>query len=297
LDAWLAADPRRLGAFAKARAVMVYADRARILEPGYIGAEPYPFDGVERLMRRRGPTRRWALMGASAMAAGVATAAAGIGFAVWTSVQRYQTERGEVRRLPLADGSVVTLNTATKLEVKFSGASRNIQLVQGEALFDVAKNPRRPFYVDAGDVRVRAVGTSFTVAKLPGRPTEILVREGVVEITRPGAVGAVRLGANERALVRADEQITSSAMEPGSIARKLAWRQGMISFEGTSLSEAAAEFARYADPQIVVDDPSIANQTISGMFSAENPQGFAKAVAVSLNLSAQTEGGKIYLSR
>jgi len=297
LDAWLAADPRRLGAFARARAVMVYADRARILAPNFDHGGPDPFDGVESPRGMRLPTRRWAIGGAGALAAGVAAAAAGLGFQVWRSVQRYETVRGEVRRLPLVDGTVVTLDTATTVAVKYSSARRDVQLIEGEALFDVAKNAKRPFFVEADDVRVRAVGTSFTVRKVTGRPTEVLVREGAVEITRRDSPGAVRLGANEYALVRPFQTIVPVAVEPDSMARRLAWQQGMISFEATPLRDAAANFARYGDPQIMVDDPSVASETISGMFAANNPQGFAKAVALSLNLNARTEDGRIHLSR
>jgi transmembrane sensor len=275
---------------------MAYADRARILEAGHdMGLDAH--DGVTSLRVVGGPTRRWALAGASALAAGVALAALGMGIQFWSSAQRYQTERGEVRRLPLDDGTVMTLNTASRLAVKFSTTRRDIHLIEGEALFDVAKNPQRPFIVDAGDLRVRAVGTSFTVRKIVGRPTEVLVREGVVEITRSGARGAVRLQANQRAFTRPGDQITISTLEPDAVARELAWQQGMISFEATSLGEAADDFARYGDPQITFDDPSVANETISGLFSANNPAGFAKAVALSLNLNARTEGGNIHLSR
>ena len=293
LDSWLAADPRRLGAFARARAVMAFADRARILEPGYDSSGLEVHDGFT-LQR---PTRRWALAGSSALAAGVALAAVGIGFQFWTSAQRYETERGEVRRLPLADGTVMTLNTASKLAVKYSNARRDIRLIQGEALFDVAKNPQRPFIVDTGDLRVRAVGTSFTVRKLAGRPTEVIVREGVVELTRPDAIGVVRLQANQRAYAQPDDRISLSALGPDAVAREMAWQQGRISFEGTSLAEAAEDFVRYSDPQISIDDPSVAKETISGLFSANNPQAFAKAVALALNLNVRTEGGKIHLSR
>ncbi len=232
----------------------------------------------------------------------MATAALGLALAART--RSYQTARGEVRLVPLQDGSVVTLNTATKVAVKFSDARRDIQLIDGEALFNVAKNPARPFVVNAGDVQVRAVGTSFTVRKLPDQATQVLVREGVVEITRDGrtslnaAIAApVRLAANQQALALPNAPITHAVLEPGAVVRKLVWNEGMIAFEGTSLQEAADEFSRYSDPRIMIDDPSVANETITGLFSADNPAGFAKAVALSLNLNARDQGGEIHLRR
>jgi transmembrane sensor len=230
----------------------------------------------------------------------VAALTAGLEFEAWGPSQQYETQRGEVRRLPLADGTVVTLNTATKVLVKFSKRSRNIQLIDGEVLFDVAKNPKRPFFVDTGDIRVRAVGTSFSVLKLSNRPTQVLVREGVVEITQPDGERTsqpVRLVANERALAQPHAPIIPSAVAPGDVVRDLSWQQGMVSFEGTSLQQAAEEFSRYSDLQITVDDPIVANETITGLFSATNPAGFAHAVALSLNLNARTEGNTIHLSR
>jgi transmembrane sensor len=299
LDAWLANDSRRRGAFAKANAVMIYADRARPLGPAYDDGENGMFIRPLTPDRPRESTRRWTLAAGGAAAAAMVGAAVGIGYEAWRPAQRFETGRGELRRLPLADGTLVTLNTATKVAVKFTTSRRDVQLIEGEALFDVAKNLRRPFYVDAGDIRVRAVGTSFTVRKLSGKPTEVLVSEGIVEVTRSDgrAVGPVRLFANQQVLARPNAPFTPTVLAPAALARELMWRQGMLSFAGASLREAAAEFSRYSDPQIAVDDPTIANETITGLFSANDPAGFAQAVALSLNLSTRTEDGKIHISR
>jgi len=297
LDAWLAADSRRQGAFAKANAVMSYADRARPLGPAYDEGDAAMFVRPVIADRAHGSTRRWTLAAGGAVAATMIGAVVGIGYEAWRPAQRFETERGELRRLPLADGTVVTLNTATKVAVKFTTARRDVQLLEGEALFDVAKNPKRPFYVDAGDIRVRAVGTSFTVRKLPGKPTQVLVSEGIVEVTRSEGGSSLRLVANQQVIARPTDLFTSSTMASAAVVRELMWRQGMLSFEGASLREAAAEFSRYSDPQIAVDDPTIADETITGLFSANDPAGFAQAAALSLNLSTRMEGGKIHIRR
>jgi transmembrane sensor len=299
LDAWLAADIRCQGAFAKARAVMVLADRVSKLDSTHEGSgrEPLGGSGTARMSK---PSRRWMLAAGSSIAAGVAAVTFGLSLKSWNASQQYETGRGEMRRVPLADGTVVTLNTATKVLVQFSKNARDIQLLQGEALFDVAKNYKRPFVVDAGDIRVRAVGTSFSVLRLPSRPTQVLVREGIVEITQPNSDKGpqpIRLAANEQALARPLAPIIPEAVAPEAMTRKLSWRQGMLSFEGTSLQEAAEEFSRYSDTQITVDDPIVANETISGLFSANNPAGFAHSVALSLNLNTRTDGNTIHLSR
>jgi transmembrane sensor len=296
LEAWLAENSRRKGAFARARALWVYADRASMLS----STEALSDTGLFAHTPPQGLSRRWAFGLGGALAASVVAGFIGLERSGWRPAQRYQTERGEVRRLPLADGTVVALNTETNVAVTYSPERRNIRLIDGEALFDVAKNPKRPFYVDAGDIRVRAVGTSFSVTKRLGMPTEVLVREGVVEITRQGedsALSPIRLAANQQASATPGAPITPVDLDPSAVSRALVWQQGMIAFQGTSLGDAAVQFGRYSDPQIVVADPAVAGMTITGLFSANNPAGFAQAVALSLNLNARTQDGKIYLSR
>jgi len=300
LEAWLSGDIRCEGAFARARAVMALAGRIGVLSPVATGQGAEPFGAPVGILRSSKPNRRWALAAGGSIAASLAVAALGLQLKAWTEAQHYETGRGEVRRVTLADGTVVTLNTATKVVVKFSKSERNIHLVEGEDLFDVAKNPLRPFLVDAGRLRVRAVGTSFSVLRLPSRPTQVLVREGVVEITESSSDALsqpIRLAANEQAFARPRAPIIPSALAPEAVVRNLSWQHGMLSFEGTSLQEAAEEFSRYSDKQITVDDPNVANETITGLFSATNPAGFAHSVALSLNLNTWTEGNTIHLSR
>ncbi len=298
LKAWLAVDPRRRGAFARARAVMISADRARTLGAAFDGGEPGMFVSIPQGGHWNRPTRRWALGGA--LAASLVAGAMAVGFKVFRPAQQFETQRGEVRRLPLTDGSVLTLNTATRVAVSYSADRRDIHLIEGEALFDVAKNAKRPFFVDAGDVRVRAVGTSFSVRKLPGRPTQVLVSEGVVEISRLGAATRaqpVRVKANELALATGDGTIQASAVESAALTRELMWREGMIAFEGQTLRDAVEEFSRYSDPPITIDDPRVARETITGLFAADNPGGFAQAVALSLGLKMRTDDSGIHLRR
>jgi transmembrane sensor len=297
LQDWLAGDTRRLGAFARARAVMLRLDRSVALGAAY---DPEAF-AVRAIPVAPAIPRRALLIGGSAMATSLA--AASLGLTLMPKV--YSTRRGEVRLVPLDDGSAVTLNTASKVAVRYSKSSRDIHLVEGEALFDVAKNPSRPFVVRAGDMKVRAIGTSFMVRERGGRPLEVLVREGVVEVTRGAktssapssgpSVATLQLVDNERLAAKDNGVMSAQPLEPSDVDRKLAWREGMLSFSGTTLLEAAAEFARYSDPQIVIDDQASGQETIAGLFSANNPAGFAKTVALSLNLDVYTTGDQIHL--
>ncbi len=285
LDAWLAGDSRRLGAYAKARAVFAHVQRARALGPDYDAAEfaAAPAPGVNR---------RALWMGGAAAAA----VAASVGVGAQLRGSRLRTRLGEVRLAPLPDGSSMTLNTNSRVSVHFTEGLRRVRLIEGEALFDVAKDPARPFVVEAAGTEVRAVGTSFTVSRLPDRPVQVLVREGVVEVGRPAAE-PVRIGANTRAVAARGGAVDASAVTPSEIARELVWREGFLSFEDVSLAQAAAEFARYSETRIVVDDPAIARETVTGLYSANNPSGFAKAVAAALDLEVEDGAGEVRLRR
>ena len=180
LQAWLDSDVRCPGAYARMRGLALNTERARALGPAF---DP------SRFMPPGRPTRRAMLWTGGALAAGVAGVGV-LGLGAFHRGQRFTTRKGEVQVVALGDGSVVTLNTASRIAVDFSHSRRDIALLGGEALFDVAKDRARPFVVTAGNTQVRAVGTSFTVRRLADSPVQILVREGVVEITQPRQAGA-----------------------------------------------------------------------------------------------------------
>ena len=283
LEAWLAADTRHYGALAQASALLVPAQKPtsmRIVEP------------------LRPPRRSFVLGGSIAAGLAIAAGAATYVSQIWGE-GRYRTRIGEMRVIPLNDGSVVTLNTNSEIVVRYSQAQRNIELIQGEALFDVAKNKQRPFIVDTGSTQVRAVGTSFSVKALPDQPVQVLVREGIVEVKRQDVpvAPAVMVASNGRAIAPLDAPIVAKPVETAEVGRELAWRIGRIAFHGEPLGEAAAEFSRYSAVRIEIDDPHVANEKVIGLFVSTDPVGFANAVAVSFDLRAEIDGERIRLSR
>lgn len=296
LDDWLHADPRRVGAYGRMRATAVYTQRARALSPDYEAAR-FRAAPVHPALSRRGLL----VVGGGALAAGIAgVAAMGMG---WTARARvYATRLGEVKVTALSDGSLVTLNTASRVRVDFTSEQRTIWLLEGEAFFDVAKDAARPFLVRAGDTVVRAVGTSFTVRWLYPQPVQVLVREGIVDVTKSDApkTPGVRVAANMRVVSGAGQTATplaALAVEPREIGRALAWRQGRIAFQGETLLQAAREFARYSDTRIVIDDPVLAAEQVSGLYQANDPVGFARAIALALDLRAEIREGEVRLHR
>ena len=241
--------------------------------------------------------RRVVLMG------GVAASVAAIGVvgsALWSDyqVRDYVTKVGEIRVVPLSDGSMVTLNTNTRLSVRFTEKTRNINLLQGEALFDVAKDKQRPFTVFSGDTQIMAVGTSFVVCALPERPIQVLVKEGVVEVKRDGVLHAVtqRAAANTRTVVPPKAPIVTRELPPEKLARNLAWEVGLIDFDNEPLGKAAEEYARYSNIRIVVD-PAIANRAVTGIYASNNPVGFARATAKALKLHVEVGAKEVRISR
>jgi transmembrane sensor len=212
----------------------------------------------------------------------------------------YATRIGETRVVPLPDGSIVTLNTNSEVAVRFTPGARVVQLVRGEALFDVAKNKARPFVVAAGDTSVRVVGTSFTVRHLDAAPVQVLVREGIVEVSKPAAgMTPVRITANNMAVAAPDggAAISASVVPAAQLHRQLAWQSGQIAFEGETLAQAVQEFSRYSDTRIVIDDPVLAKEEIAGLFKATDPIGFAQTIAISLNAHADIGEGEVRLTR
>lgn len=199
-----------------------------------------------------------------------------------------------MREVVLADGSIVSLNTNSEISIQFTNEARNINLMRGEALFDVAKNRNRPFIVSAGETRVRAVGTSFMVSLLPKKPIQVFVREGVVELRCADALAAipVRAGANIRATAPPGAPITTVAIPNEQLVRELAWQRGRIALDNQTLADAAGEFARYSEVHIIVD-PGISNRTITGLFASNDPVGFAKAAASVLKLRMEVRGSEV----
>lgn len=286
LEAWAAQDPRRAGAYAKARAVSAHLDRARALGADFA---PSAHPAARAADRRR-------LLATGGMLA-AASAVGAVGYSALTLKGRVTTGKGDIRRAPLGDGSAVTLNTDTAIRTAFDGKIRRVDLLRGEALFDVAKDPVRPFVVVAADVRVRAVGTSFTVRAHADGQVGVIVREGVVEVWRGAEGKPVRLAAEHAVQVASLGDLTPKVVGAAAVDRAMAWRQGQIDLDGLTLGQAADEFARYSDRRIVIDDPTVARLKVTGLFSASDPDGFARAAALSLGLRATTQGNGVRLDR
>lgn len=283
---WLSADKRHLGAYARAEGTLVRVDRVH--GAAVSGSSVFQATKVSKWSRRK-------VVLTGAAAASVAT----VGFTaaqIWENgrEQMFATDIGQLREVLLADGSVITLNTNSKVAVRYTAEVRNIRLLRGEALFDVAKDRSRPFVVLANGTFVRAVGTSFTVSVLPQQPVQVLVREGTVEVKRKefASSAPVRVGANTKAVAPNDAPIKATAIPTAKLDRDIAWKDGRLAFDDETLEDAVDEYARYSDVQIVVD-PAISQKTITGVFGSNDPIGFAKGVASVLGLAVEVNGREV----
>lgn len=187
----------------------------------------------------------------------------------------YSTTLGEQRSIALADGSVIHLNTRSRVEVHYSERERTVNLVEGEALFSVQANAARPFVVNVEDMQVRALGTEFNVYRR-ARGTEVAVRSGKVQITKAAHLEArthdeppTLLTAGQTAHIEADGRTSKIDAD---MEAALAWRDRRLVFVGEPLETVAAEFNRYNRRQIQIEGTHAQRKLLSGTFRADDPE-------------------------
>jgi len=217
----------------------------------------------------------------------------------------YETARGEQRVVTLADGSVVALNTDTRLTVEFTDEARSIVLKRGEALFQVTHDAARPFTVHAGAGYARAAGTRFNVLAQEGNVT-VSVLEGRVEVTVPEAASRDLPASHARehsALLQAGESTaygeSGRLLEPeptrASAERIVAWREGKLRFDSWSLERAVREYNRYAEKPIRIEMPELDVVKLSGVFRIGDSAGFVAALGELVGARVVDQGDVLVL--
>lgn len=223
--------------------------------------------------------RRMRLVGMAAAVAVLATSLAV--FSVWQGSEPelvYQTAVGEQRFSILPDGTQVTLNTNSLLKVAFTGSTRDVTLVSGEALFDVAKDPSKPFVVHVDDREVRALGTSFVVYKTDDS-FAVTLFEGKVSVgphsdaeqgitASPGVV-VLEPGQRWNLKSRMVQQLTPLQLDAAT-----QWRRQEVVFNGTPLPEAVAEMNRYTERPMSIADARLDGRSVSGVFRIGDTESF-----------------------
>lgn len=303
-NAWLAEDPRH------ADAVNRHAQAWSLLgAPQRTGREA---DLLRQLARRSTRRRRLGLVAAGLLVCG------GIGFVPWS--RQAGPDRvfppGAVvvapERRQLPDGSVVELKRGAEIAVSFDAGERRILLRQGEALFEVARDPARPFVVRAGPVAVRAVGTAFVVRR-SSAGVDVLITHGEVAVektsnaadprdaggpagngfpTRAGAGTLVVVGPGPEAAASPPKPISARAME-----ERLAWRAVRMEFSDTPLAEAVALMNRYAAIPLRIDDAELGRVPVSGRFRANNLEALLRLLEAGFGVEVERRPDVIILRR
>lgn len=316
---WRASDPRHEAAVARLDATWNVLQQLRNFRPE---AAMHPDRDLLRTGRARRRVLAFPAMVAVGAAASLAVAAVwwiGGGRAAGVSELRYVTTIDGYERVALEDGSLLELNSNSEVSVRFTPAEREVRLVRGEAHFTVAKNPERPFSVEAGEVAVRAVGTAFNV-RLADSSVEVLVTEGKVEVgqrsTRPNKAlmsnardvsldsPPVPLGAFERALITTARGVSPPpppvvekvALE--SVRRAIAWQEPRLVFVDTPLAEVVVQFNRRNQVQLVLEDQELGAIPIGGSFRPDNVDAFVRLLAATSDINVDsTDATRIVLRK
>lgn len=235
----------------------------------------------ERLGRLRASRRRKATgIVALCLTAGVAATLMTTPYADrWRA--DYYTDVGEIRRITLADGTQVDLNTDTALAVHFDAGQRRIELLRGEAFFDVVKNPQRPFVVEEGTITATALGTRYSVgAAVGGSFPDVQVEEGRVQVQTAGQDAV--LGAGEAATIDREGRL---ALSKTDIAAGAAWRDGKLVFSRRPLRQVLATLQRYRHGRILLMDGTAGDLEVSGIFDLHDTDDALRVLEASLPLS------------
>ena len=307
---WLRADPRHADAIRRQQQVWGMLDRLEQWRPAH-SRVPNP-----DLLAPRS-ARRWHWL------------ASGLGVAALTALwlvllylpeaspapvvadalpQREAIVHPGPERRELDDGSLVELNQGAEIKVAYSAQERRVVLLRGEAFFTVARDPARPFYVEAEGVTARAIGTAFSVA-LSRVDVAVLVTHGVVEVGgRPGAANSadpaepVVLKAGQRIVVRFARLIPWPAdqsrvqdISPAEVERSLAWQGMRLEFIDMPLRDVVKAFNRYNRRKLHLGDPTLGDVLVGGNFRADNVDAFVRLLEAGFGIKAEDGAGELVL--
>lgn len=236
-----------------------------------------------------------------ALAAAVLLLTAGVAWQATTPgyVTELATARGDVRTLALPDGSVLTLNTDSRATVRYYRGRRTVELIAGEAYFEVTRRDGKAFEVDAGEARVMVTGTAFSVRREPDK-VGVAVQTGSVDVRRGPWwrlwASPTRLGANQGASLAAGQWSSATAVD---VDRLTTWRQGKLIFSNQRLAQVVEEMNRYLPQPIRVHDPALGARRVSGIFNLDSADDFQKAVQATLPVifEPRPDGGLDLLPR
>lgn len=224
------------------------------------------------------PRNRWTLGLAFAAVLAAAT------YAWQVLAPSYATPVGGRLEAQLADGTRVRLNTDSAVKVRFDGRTRRVELLRGQAFFDVAHDSAKPFIVTAGATEVRAVGTRFDVRR-DGEAVKVVLTQGKVLVSERGVSSAPTTLVPGQS-VRAGGKIGVSRPVAADTEVATGWVSGRLTFRGTPLAEAVAEINRYSRDKILLGEDIPAEARVNGVFPVDKPGEFVAAVTALYGLKS-----------
>ncbi len=289
-ERWREADPRNAAAYARVDGLMGRVDELR---------DDWGIRVAARDALRTAPAGRRRKKAASLAVAAAMVLAVGLGlFRLQerkVEVEHHATGVGEQRRVDLADGTALLLDTASAVDVRYSRGERRVALTAGRAEYQVAHDAGRPFVVEALGGTTTALGTRFQTDLRDGRVVVSLL-EGSVAVEGPVARRRLTLAAGEQLAYDAGGTLWSRA--PMRREAALGWTQGKLVFEDAPLTELLAEVNRYTDAKLRIADPAIETLRISGTFQANDQESLLLALQGIWGIQAQRSSpGEIVLSR
>jgi transmembrane sensor len=289
-DAWLAADPANAAAYRHALSLWHEFDAraddvlAELADANLDLPSAPVVTLVPRAARRPAAARWWVGAGGAALAAGLALAVMP-NILTQPTVQTFATAKGQHQHVKLADGAAIDLDAETRISVAYSGSERRVTLAEGQAIFDVVHDEKRPFTVHAGGRVVRDVGTQFDVRKR-GADVTVTVARGRVEISSEGGAAlyhAIVLDPGQRVEIAASGAAQMSTVDP---AETFAWRAGRLVYRDRPLDEVVADLNRQFVEQTQISDPELGRTPITGVIVLDNPR--AVMARLSLMLPIRT---------
>jgi transmembrane sensor len=299
LSHWLASNPRHGEILRERRWAWREFDRIAGL-PTTLTPAPDPDLLASRSARSKSYSSRWRVV-AWASAAAVAAA-----ILLWVAVAPRTVRPGPLapprlstalaapcEQRTLEDGSLVQLNRGTQLNIDFTAGVRRVRLVRGEAHFAVARNPERPFVVEAGGVTVRAVGTAFNV-QLTSAAVEVVVAEGRVAVGReaeaPSNPMAAVVDARQRVVVPLREAAPvppAVTLSEAELAARLVWQPRMLDFTDVPLANVVAELNRRNPVQLIPESAALRELRVNASIRSDNMEGFVRLLESSFDLRAE----------
>lgn len=269
-----------------------HRDEFQLLQGLWTAADLLPAPRLKALCetpparRERRPLLRYAV------AASVVAVALGLGlFSGLNHPQGYSAEfvtaLGERKHVALPDGSMIDLNSRSRLQVRFEKDRRLIELTEGEAMFSVEHDTSRPFVVEAGSGKVTVTGTRFDVRR-DVTQTRVAVEQGTVKVQGRDAADADFISLTAGLGTRIDAQGKVAPAFAVNPAELTAWRSGKLVFNNASLGEVAEQVSRYRDKPLTVANPAVANLRLTSVFKSDNTDALLKALPSILPVAVRT---------